>query len=121
MAEYQKEQEKQRTIQQNKALHLYFSLLADAFNEAGLDMKAVLKPSVDIPWSKDSVKEFIWKPIQELQVGKKSTTQLNTKEIDKIWETINRHIAEKFGITEPFPSIEEILLQQDEQDTGIIK
>jgi len=53
------ETEKQRTLKQNKSLHKFCELLADELNAAGLDMKTVLKPSVDIPWSKTSVKEFL--------------------------------------------------------------
>jgi len=104
--------EKKRTLRQNNALHLYFGLLADAFNEAGLDMKAVLT-TVDIPWTTASVKEYIWKPIQKLQLQKSSTTELTTKDIDKVFDTINRHISQKFGITEAFPSIEEIMLKME--------
>ncbi len=105
-----KETEKQRTNRQNRALHLYFKMLADVLNDAGLDMKKVLKPEIDIPWSKDTIKEYLWRPIQKAQVMKESTTQLTTKEIDLIFDTLNRHLSEKFGITEPFPSIEEIML-----------
>ncbi len=97
-----------RTTKQNKSLHLYFRLLAEALNEAGLDMKKVLKPTIDISWNERSVKEYIWRPIQNAQVIKKSTTELNTDEINKIWEVINRHLSEKFGIYVPFPSEEEL-------------
>lgn len=108
---------KQRTIQQNKALHLYFQHLADRLNEAGLDMRVVLKPEVDIPWSKDSVKEFLWRPIQRYMLLKKSTTELGSQDIDKVFETLNRHLAEKFGLSEPFPSLEEYANQYYEKET----
>lgn len=96
--------ENTRTTTQNNALHLYFRLLADELNLAGLDMKKVLKPSIDIEWNEETVKEYLWRPIQNAQVLKKSTRQLNTKEIDKIYDTINRHMSEKFGISVPWPS-----------------
>ena len=95
-----------RTTQQNKALHLYFRLLAESLNEAGLDMKKVLKPTIDISWNERNVKGYLWRPIQNAQVIKKSTTELNSDEIDKIYEVINRHISEKFGIYVPFPNEE---------------
>ena len=101
--------EDQRTIQQNKALHKYFEILAETLNDAGLDMRVVLKPHVEIPWGKETVKDFLWRPIQSLQLGKRSTTELTTKDINKIYDTLNRHLAEKFGIYEPFPSIEELI------------
>ena len=101
---------KQRTAQQNRALHLYFELIADQLNEAGLDMRAVLKPEVEIPWTARNIKEFIWRPVQKLQLGKDSTTNLTTKEIDIVFETVNRHLA-KHGVHVPFPSIEDLMLQ----------
>lgn len=103
--------EKQRTSQQNRALHVYFQLVADALNDAGLDMRAVLKPEVEIPWTRTSIKEYLWKPIQRIQLGKASTTELTTKEIDQVFDTMNRHLA-KHGVHEPFPSVEEILMRQ---------
>lgn len=102
--------EKQRTIQQNKALHKYFEQLAEALNNEGLDMRIVLKPEIDIPWNKDTVKEFLWKPVQRLQVGKDSTTELlKDGDIDKIYETLNRFMGEKFFVHVPFPSIETLM------------
>jgi len=102
---------KQRTLQQNKALHLYFQLVADTLNDAGLDMRTVLKPGVEIPWTKTTVKEYLWRPIQNIQLMKKSTTELTTRDIDAIFDTMNRHLA-NHGIHEPFPSIEEIINRQ---------
>lgn len=98
-----------RTDKQNRSLHLLFKLLAEELNENGLDMRRTLKPGVEIPWSGNSVKEFLWRPIQEAQLNKKSTTELTTKEIDAVFDTITRHIGEKFGIYVPFPSIDEVL------------
>lgn len=109
--------EKSRTDQQNKALHVYFQLVAETLNDAGLDMRKVLKPEVEIPWSKNTVKEYLWKPIQKIQLQKKSTTELSTKDIDLIYDTMNRHLA-KHGVHEPFPSIEEIIRRQNDLSTN---
>lgn len=98
--------EKQRTLQQNSALHLYFEHLAQELNDAGLDMRKTLKPAVDIPWSKDTIKDYLWRPIQIAQLQKESTTNLTTTEIDKVWETLNRHLSERFGLSVEFPSLE---------------
>lgn len=98
----------QRTEVQNRALHLWFSLLAEELNAAGLDMKKVLKPSIDISWSKQSVKEYLWRSIQYAMLGKKSTKNLNSDEIDKVYEELNRFLAEKHQIHVPFPCLEQI-------------
>ena len=101
--------EKQRTIQQNRALHLYFTLLAEALNAAGLDMKKTLKPEIDIPWTPGTVKDFLWKPVQKAILGKESTTELNTIEPSDVHDVLNRHLSEKFGISVEFPSLENLL------------
>ena len=60
------QEEKKRSDQQNKALHVLFELLAEKLNESGLDMRKTLKESIDIPWTKDTVKNFLWRPIQKV-------------------------------------------------------
>jgi len=94
-----------RTSQQNKALHLFFTMLTDELNNAGFDQRKVLKPSVDIPWTPEAVKEQLWKPIQKLMYNKESTTELEkVKEIDRVHEVLMRHLGEKFGLEYiPFP------------------
>lgn len=100
--------ETQRSQKQNRAIHLWFRLLADTLNDSGLDMKTVLKPSVSISWTDKTIKEYIYKPIIEAMLLKKSTTELTTKEIDKVWEIINLHLGEKFGVeVPPIPSQEQ--------------
>lgn len=96
--------EEQRTDQQNKALHKYCELLAEALNDAGLDMKQVLKPEIDIPWTKESVKNHLWRPIQQVMMDKESTTEMSTADPGDIYLVLNRHIGEKFGINVPWPS-----------------
>jgi hypothetical protein len=43
-----------------------------------------------------------------LYPGKESTTELTTKEINELYEVINRATAEKLGISIEFPSNEVI-------------
>lgn len=102
---------KQRTVQQNRALHKLFQMWADALNDAGKDMRVVLKPEVEIPWSKDSIKNHLWRPIQKVYLGKSSTTELTRGEIDKVYDVVNRHLGKHIE-TVLFPSFEEIIIQQ---------
>lgn len=106
------EKENKRTTRQNNALHLFFTLLAQELNAGGFDMRKVIRDEVDIPWNTYSVKEYLWRPIQETQLGKRSTTKLTTKEIDQIYDTLNRALAERTGVHVPFPSIEILEEQQ---------
>lgn len=95
-----------RTLRQNDSLHLFFQMLADELNGAGLDMRKTLKPEIEIPWTKENVKTYLWKPVQDIYLKKKSTTELTTDQVSEVWEILNRHLGEKFGIYVPFPSIE---------------
>jgi hypothetical protein len=97
-----------RTNQQNRALHLYFKHLSEAFNEAGLDVKATLSEDIDHPWTPELVKEHIWRPVQKSYTQKESTTKLNRTQIDEILMIISKYIGEKFGISVAFPCIDEL-------------
>ena len=97
----------QRSLSQNAALHKYCELLAKELNDAGYDMKKVLTKRPDIPWSMLTVKEHLWKPIQEVMTGKTSTAQAEKKEYIDVYEVLSRHIAKKFGVSVPWPCKEE--------------
>jgi len=97
-----------RTSQQNKALHLFFKLVSEALNNAGLDIKATLKSEIDIPWSPELVKELMWKTVQKMVVNKKSTASLTNEELNKIYDVFNQAMANK-GLHVPFPSIENLM------------
>ena len=102
-------EDKQRTLTQNRALHLMFEQMATTLNEGGQYIGQVIK--IDAPWNAYRVKELIWREVQKKMTGKESTTQITTKEIDEIFEVIHLALANK-GIEIQFPSIETILLQQ---------
>lgn len=85
----------QRTDRQNRALHLWLTMLADDLNHAGLDQRKVLKPTVSIPWTQEAAKEQLWRPIQEAMFEKRSTTELSKSEVGRVEEVIRRHLAEQ--------------------------
>ena len=97
----------QRTPRQRRATHVYFEKLGDALNDAGWDMKRVLdvlkKGPVDIPWTKESVKKYLWKPVMEAMYDQKSTTEQKRSQISKVYETLTRIMTTKFGVYVPFP------------------
>ena len=98
----------QRTSQQNRALHKGCDLIAKSLTEAGLDMKTVLKPEIQIPWTTESVKEYLFKPIMKAMTQKSSTTELEKQgDIEAIWEVLMRHLMEKHHVEYiEFPSME---------------
>lgn len=91
----------QRTMTQNRALHLWFRFLAETLNDAGLDMRTVIREDVDLPWSEHSVKEHIWRPVQKALQGKESTTESDRTEYTEVRDVIARHLGEKFGVQAP--------------------
>ena len=97
-----------RTLRQNSAIHLYLSQLAESLNSAGFDVKKTIRQEVEIPWSADNCKELLWRPVQQAMLGKKSTTELEKKDVDKIYDIINKTIGERTGVHCPFPNIETI-------------
>lgn len=100
---------KPRTPKQNNALHLWYEKVAQALNEGGFPVQLVLRHKMDLDWDKNMVKDLLWRPAQVAILNKKSTTELSKLEdIEKVWEHLNRHFAEKFGIHIPFPSDKEM-------------
>lgn len=89
-----------RTGQQNRALHKDCDLIAEKLNTAGLDMRVVLKPTYSLPWTTESVKEHLWRPIMKALFGYESTTELRKGqgEIEKVHEVLLRELGEKHGI-----------------------
>ena len=96
-----------RTEQQNRALHVYFTQVAEALNDAGYTVQMVLKEKMELDWTLDMVKELLWRAAQQAILKKKSTTELKKQgDIDKVYDHLNRHLSEKFQIHVPFPSHE---------------
>ena len=95
---------KNRTQQQNKALHVYFRKLSEKLNEGGLDAKAILSEAVDIPWTPAMVKDLLWRKTMEKMTDKTSTRDLDRSEITTVYDVINRYLSQEFGITVEFPN-----------------
>lgn len=104
--------EKPRTLAQNRAAHLWFEYLAQELNDAGLTVTKTLKADADIPWTKETVKELLFKQIMNLMYHKDSTTQLTTKELIQTAEVLSRHLAQHHGIQIDFPSLETMLMNE---------
>ena len=97
---------KPRTPEQNASLHLGLRRLADALNDAGLDVRQTLKEDFEIPWNEHLTKELIFRPVMEAMTNKKSTTELDRLEPSQIWDVIMKHLGERFGVYVPFPTDE---------------
>lgn len=99
---------RQRTLTQNRAMHLWCKWLAETLNDAGFDMRRTLKHDAEIPWSAQAVKDFLWRPVQDALTSKQSTTEISTTDPTEIHEALTRHLAQRLGIQcPPWPKREE--------------
>ena len=99
-----------RTIQQNKSLHKWCEMIAEEYNNAGLDIETVVKNyTMDLFWTKEAVKEVLIRHIIRNMFKKESTTEImKTGELDKLIDVITKFNA-KMGIGYiPFPSEEKL-------------
>ena len=101
-----------RTTQQNRALHLWFTQLAQALNEKHIGVRMILDAKVEVEWTPVLIKEILWRKLQKAMFGKQSTRQLfKSKEIDQLFDTINSIIIERTNgevILPPFPNWEDL-------------
>lgn len=101
-----KEIKNTRSLSQNNSLHLYFKLLSDELNHAGFDMRQVIRENLNIPWTPESVKTYLWHPVMKSMFNINSTRELTTPMINDIYDVINKTIGERCKIHISFPSIE---------------
>jgi aromatic ring hydroxylase len=102
----------QRSSAQNRAGHKWFRELSEALNEVGFEQKITFG-TVDCPWTEQAVKAMYNKIANAMY--SKCSSELNTKEFSDVSEVLNRIVAEK-GLHIPFPSLEEIIRRQEEED-----
>lgn len=103
-------EDKQRTKAQNRALHKYFTDLANELNAAGVDQKLFIDhlKGWEVPITADFLKQ-IWKIKQEKMFGTDSTTQLKTHQVTEVYETVNKFTGQAFGVSQAFPSLDDIM------------
>lgn len=106
---------KQRTSTQNRALHKLFADVAEALDREGHTVQDVTKAikKAEVRVTPEIVKEVIWKPLQEVMYGTKSTTELSTIQVDKVYEILNKWLGDNFnGINVPFPEQDGLHIQR---------
>lgn len=94
-----------RTSAQNAALYLFFTHCAEALNEVGVyyHYTGLDGNDYEIPWTKEMFRDYTWKPLQETMYGTKSTTKLETNQINPIFDVINKLFSD-LGIYVSFPN-----------------
>lgn len=101
---------KRRTSLQNRSLHKWLGMMAEALNDAGMEQRKTwekMPPNYEVPWSTLTVKENLYKPVLNAMTGKTSTTEMDTVEPGEVCKVLGARLAERFGITPPpWPSVE---------------
>ena len=96
---------RKRSKSQNSSMWLWLTQVATILNDAGIDMVLFLEmieaDDTKIPATKDSLKLRFWDKIQEHMTGKESSTDLDTKQPDMIYQTACKVLAEVFHIVPP--------------------
>lgn len=95
----------QRTLKQSDCLHLWFRQVAAVLNDADLTQQlvvdALVKRGLEISWTESSVKENIWKPVQQAMTGKLSTTQAGRTDYNAEYIALCKWFGEEFGVVLP--------------------
>jgi hypothetical protein len=99
-----------RSMKQNRALHVFFTIISNELNELGMEFQYTgLKGStLSTRYTPHLVKEFFWRPVQIALFDIQSTTKIDTKQINEINDVIIKFFAER-GVELYFPSIESLL------------
>lgn len=103
-----------RSSAQNNSIHLWLTQVADELDKGGHTLQDVIKAikKARIRPTMEALKEIMWKPIQWILYKKKSTTELHTTEVDRVYETASAFLGREFFIHIPFPS-QDLLAEQD--------
>ena len=95
----------ERSSQQNRALHLFFRMVADQLNELGLEFHYSGLKGLELTtrYTEDIVKNFVWRPIQIAMFDKESTRKINHEEINEILDVITKFFGDR-GVPVYFPN-----------------
>ena len=101
-----------RTKLQNSSLWLFCTKMAKGLNDAGYDMRAFFDEGYFISWSQNSVKEHIWNKISMAMFDTEKSSTLDTGQFCDVGEEMGRRIAQSKGVSIPWPSRNELMLDE---------
>ena len=82
-----------RTIQQNKLIHVFCKNVSDSLNNSGLYLNDVIR--YETQWSMQKAKDLIFRPVMKQLYDKDSTTKLDKKELNDIFDSVIKALASK--------------------------
>ena len=96
----------QRTSQQNKALHLFLTQVAEEMQAQGIEFQDIVPHNIDIPITPEYLKS-VFQGISKKMYGKEHTSELTKTELSEVEKVFSRWLA-TCGIDIPFPSLNEL-------------
>ena len=98
-----------RTNQQNRALHLWLQMLADALNDAGYHANDKIVFHADISFTKENLKENAVHPVMYALFPEiESTAKLSKTQIQDVYLHVDRAISERTGVSVAWPTEEQL-------------
>lgn len=101
------------TEQQQKALFLWFEQMAEGLNNTDASLQKVCTLPIEL--TKDNFRKNIWDAVQVslypdtvTDKGRPTTKKLSTTQLQDVYEQVNKIIGERWGVSAPFPSEEEL-------------
>ena len=95
-----------RTYRQNRTIHLLFRRMAEALNDAGFEIRHPMKADLEIPYSEESVKELLYKPIITSYFKVNRSSELNTEQLSESMEILVDAVNRNTGVYVHIPSQE---------------
>ncbi len=99
-------QKMDRTYRQNRTIHLLFRRMAEALNDAGFEIRHPMKADLEIPYSEESVKELLYKPIITSYFKVNRSSELNTEQLSESMEILVDAVNRNTGVMVNIPSQE---------------
>ena len=96
-------QKADRTWRQNNTLHLLFRRMAKDLNDAGFEIPHPFKPDLEIPYSEESVKELLYKPIITMYFKVDRSTELTTEQLSESMTILVDAVNRNTGVYTPIP------------------
>ncbi len=90
---------RERTSDQNRALHLWLSKKSQQCRDAGVTVQMAFGKTVELEMTPEIMKE-IWRTVQNaiFQNGKSTKNLEKVGQIEEVYEHLNRFFSEKFNL-----------------------
>ena len=96
-------QKANRTWRQNNTLHLLFRRMAKDLNDAGYEIPHPFKPDLEIPYSEESVKELLYKPIITMYFKVDRSSDLDSEQLSESMTILVDAVNRNTGVYTPIP------------------